>query len=112
MVTSKKVFISQPMSDRTDDEIFAAREAAVYALNKQLGQGVEVLDSFFRNVPHEAKPVWFLGESIKVLSNADMALFLGDWRKYRGCRTEHLICKEYDIPTYEMNEVGDIVPVA
>lgn len=110
METSKKVFISQPMSDKTDDEIFAAREAAVYALNKQLGQGIEILDSFFQGAPHEATPVWFLGESVKVLSNADMAVFLDDWRKYRGCRTEHLICKEYNIPTYELNEVGDIVP--
>lgn len=112
METSKKVFISQPMSDKADDEILAARSEAVNALSKQLNKDIEVLDSFFKNVPHEAKPVWFLGEAIKVLSNADMALFLGDWRKYRGCRTEHLICKEYDIPTYEMNEVGDIVPVA
>lgn len=106
----KKVFISQPMSDKTDDEIFAAREAAVCALNNQLKQGVEILNSFFQDAPHEAKPVWFLGESIKVLSEADIAVFLDDWRRYRGCRAEHLICKEYDIPTYEINEVGDIVP--
>ena len=111
METSKKIFISQPMSDKTNEEILSERASAVETLNKQFND-IEVLDSFFKNVPHEAKPVWFLGEAIKVLSNADMALFLGDWRKYRGCRTEHLICKEYDIPTYEINEVGDIVPVA
>lgn len=106
----KKVFISQPMSDKTDEEILAVREAAVRTLNKQLNQEVEILDSFFQGAPHEAKPAWFLGESVKVLSNADIAIFLDDWRKYRGCRIEHLICKEYNIPTYEINKVGDIVP--
>ena len=61
---------------------------------------IEVIDSFFENAPHDAKPLWFLGKSFELLSNADLAVFIGEWEKYRGCRMEHLAAIEYGIATY------------
>ena len=37
-------------------------------------------------------PLWYLGESIKLLGQADIAYFCKDWEKYRGCCIEHECC--------------------
>ena len=55
----KKLFISQPMRDKTDEEIKAERAKIVKAVTERFGE-VEVIDSFFESAPHDAKPLWFL----------------------------------------------------
>ena len=95
-----KVFISQPMRDKTDEQIKAEREKAIANIKaKYPNEDVEILDSFFEGAPHDAKPLWFLGKSFEILSNADLAYFIGDWDKYRGCQMEHMACEEYGIET-------------
>ena len=85
-----KVFISQPMNGKTNEEILAEREKAIETVTNSLpGATIEVLDSFFKNAPHEAKPLWFLGESIKLLAEADIVFFCKGWSKARGCVIEH-----------------------
>ena len=56
---------------------------------------------FFQGAPHDAKPLWFLGQSILILSQADVAYFIGDWKKYRGCKAENMLAHEYGIKTIE-----------
>lgn len=77
----KKVFISQPMNGLTDEEI-------------------EFIDSFLQDYPGEINkhiPVWYLGKSIQLLSQADM-IYLGEgWDKARGCKIEYEIAKAYGI---------------
>ena len=85
----KKLFISQPMKGKTDEEILAVREKAIKAAEKLIGEPVEVIDSFFRSAPVGAKPLWFLGKSLELLSDADIAYFAKDWQKARGCKIEH-----------------------
>ena len=46
-----KIFISQPMRGKTDAEILAERERAINAAKDELGDDVEVLESFFRVLP-------------------------------------------------------------
>ena len=95
-----KVFISQPMRDKTDEQIKAERNKAIEAIKATYScEDIEVLDSFFEGAPHDAKPLWFLGKSFEVLSNADLAYFIGDWKDYRGWCMEYKACKEYDINT-------------
>lgn len=95
-----KVFISQPMRDKTDEQIEQERDNAISYVYNKLGEtDVEVIDSFFKGAPHDAKPLWFLGKSFELLSTADMAVFIGDWYKYRGCKMEYEACKEYGIET-------------
>lgn len=50
----KKLFISQPMRGKTDEEILAAREKAIKSAERNLGEPVEVIDSFFQNAPADA----------------------------------------------------------
>ena len=91
-----KLFISQPMRDKTNEEIKEEREKIIEEVTKVFGE-VKVIDSFFENAPHNAKPLWFLGKSLELLSDADIAYFAKDWDKYRGCRIEHTCAIEYGI---------------
>lgn len=97
----KKVFISQPMKDKTDVEIETERNNIICMLKEKYGE-IEILDTFFKNAPHEARPLWFLGKSLEFLSNADIAVFAKDWNKYRGCKIENICAKEYGIKVIEM----------
>lgn len=91
------VFISQPMRDKTDEEIKKERRAAIERVKKEMGEDVEVIDSFFEKAPHDARPLWFLGKSFELLSAADVALFIGHWYEYRGCKMKHEAAKQYGI---------------
>ena len=97
-----KVFISQMMRGLTDEEILKTREEAIEfaktTIDLSSGDTIEIIDSFFQSAPAEAKPLWFLGKSLELLSTADVCLFVGDWENARGCRIEHECCVQYGIP--------------
>lgn len=93
----KKLFISQPMRGKTDKEILAVREKAIKSAEKQVGEPVEVIDSFFQSAPVNTKPLWYLGESLKLLSQADVAFFAKGWNEARGCKIENTCAIEYGI---------------
>lgn len=85
----KKLFISQPMRDKSDEQIIAERRSAVQAAMQFLNEDVEVIDSFFKDTPHDAAPLWFLGKSLELLSTADVVYFADGWENCRGCKIEH-----------------------
>ena len=100
-----RLFISQPMRGKSDEEIESEREdliaiaKAVYA-----GRGeVEVIDSFFKgglDVPAGAKaPLYYLSKSLELLATADVAIFAEGWQEARGCRIEHECAVQYGIRT-------------
>lgn len=97
----KKLFISQPMNGKTNEEILAERADAIMAAKEALGTEVEVIDSFFENAPVNARPLWFLGMSLKLLSTADIAYFARGWENARGCKIEHACALAYGIHTIE-----------
>ena len=97
----KKLFISQPMNGKTNEEILEVREKAIESAERNLGESVEVIDSFFKDAPREAKPLWFLGKSLELLSTADVAYFAKGWENARGCRIENQCAIEYGITVIE-----------
>lgn len=107
-----RLFISQPMRGKSDEEIESEREdliaiaKAVYA-----GRGeVEVIDSFFKgglDVPASTKaPLYYLSKSLELLATADVAIFAEDWREARGCRIEHECADGYGVARIELPEEG------
>jgi len=107
-----RLFISQPMRGKSDEEIESEREdliaiaKAVYA-----GRGeVEVIDSFFKgglDVPAGAKaPLYYLSKSLELLATADVAIFAEDWREARSCRIEHECADGYGVARIEPPEEG------
>ena len=92
-----KLFISQPMKDKTDEEIKTERMKAIEKAQAKLKEPVEVIDSFFESSPHDAEPLWFLGKSLELLSTADVAYFADGWESARGCQIEHECAEKYGI---------------
>lgn len=97
----KKLFISQPMSGKTDEEILTERERAIKSAERELGEPVEVIDSYISDAPAGAKPLWFLGKSLELLADADIAFFARGWEGARGCKIENTAAIEYGIPVIE-----------
>ena len=91
-----KVFISQPMKGKTNQEIEQERKKIIEKLRKYFGE-IEVIDSFFKDAPHNAKPLWFLGKSIELLSDADVIVLGKDWVNASGCRIERECAVQYGI---------------
>lgn len=91
----KKLFISQPMRGKTDEEILKERARAREAAQEEIGEILEVIDSFFQDAPTEANPLWYLGKSLELLSTADVAYFVKGWEEARGCRIEKLCADQY-----------------
>lgn len=85
-----KVMISQPMRERTDEEIKKERN---YIISRAVSQDMEVLDTLF---DFDGKnPVYYLAKSIEVMSEADVVIFAKGWEQSRGCRIEFEIAKNY-----------------
>ena len=91
----KKLFISQPMRDKSHEEIMAERAKAVEAAEALLGERVEVLDSVLTECSRG--PLWCLGRSLCIMAQADVVYFAPGWQDARGCRIEHACAKEYGI---------------
>ena len=96
-----RVFISQPMNGKTDEEILRERDEAIKEIKKNISDDIEVIDSFFQSAPFDARPLYFLGKSLELLSTADIAYFCRGWDLARGCRIEHQCCLEYGIKIFE-----------
>lgn len=98
----KRLFVSQPMRGKTDEQILAEREIAVAEAKRLLGEEVEVIDSFFQGVCFEDnKPLYLLGKSLELMATADAIYCAPGYEKARGCRIEKLCALEYGIPVVE-----------
>ena len=96
---TKKLFISQPMNGLSNEEIEKERARILEAVKKMVKDtNIELIDSFFKDAPHDVKPLWFLGKSFELLSTADIVYFGGDWKNKRGCKLEYEAAKQYLLP--------------
>lgn len=100
----KKLFISQPMRGLSEEEILKLREEIKIKAEEQLGEDIELIDSYISDYPGEINkhvPIFYLGKSIQFLSQADVAYFGGDWKNARGCLIENMVATKYGIQKIE-----------
>lgn len=97
----QKLFISQPMNGKSDEEIKKERQDALLKAVETYGEEIELIDSFFESAPHDAKPLWFLGKSLELLSTADIVYFASGWESARGCKIEHECAVAYGLNIIE-----------
>nr|DAE38547.1 MAG TPA: protein of unknown function (DUF1937) [Caudoviricetes sp.] len=102
----KKLFISVPMRNRTEYAIKASMEQMHKIAEAVFGEELEIIPTYFEGDPPENAnmALWYLGESIKKLSEADRFIGIYDEDKgYRGRIIENLAAKNYNIPSYLVN---------
>ena len=92
-----KVFISQPMQGKTDEEIKRVRDTDI-ELIKTVYPDAEIIDSFIsENPPKNSRSgVYMLGQS-QLLAEADVLFLSKGWEQARGCRIEHSVAVAYGI---------------
>ena len=88
-----KVFISQKMGGKLSKEIEEARDRATKEIKAMYGEDIEIIDTFFKD--SNGTPLELLGESIKLMSDADLVVFIYDWQEGRGCLVEHRVAELY-----------------
>lgn len=89
-----KIMISQPMRDKTNQQIIKEREEIVNRLEKD---NFEVIDTILsENAPKGCnEAIYYLAKSIEFLSKADIVYFMKGWEQARGCKIENKICQYY-----------------
>lgn len=99
-----KAMLSQPMADKTHEEIVETREHAIHALQELGYEIVNTLftDEWYGKEAMEARgvvqiPLCFLAKSLENMSLCHAAYFCKGWEQARGCRIEHEAAKAYGL---------------
>lgn len=101
-----KVFISQPMRGKTNEEIKAERKRLIGKAREHYGADIEVVDSFFEappeDAPEDARPLWYLGKALQLMSTAQALVLPRGWEWYSGCMVENLAATMYLLDILEV----------
>lgn len=96
----KKLFISCPMRGRTEENIRNSMERMHRIAEAMFGEELEVIPSYIEHTPpKDAKQaVWYLGESIKKMAEADYFIGVHYESAFAGCNIERDVAQSYNIP--------------
>ena len=106
----KKLFVSVPMKGREEKEIRASIEKMKKIAEIYEGEELELIDSYIEHNPPKdcQQAVWYLGESLKKLSEADVFIGIDDSWAWSGCQIEREVARSYNIKIYEVKAEGVI----
>lgn len=98
----KKLFVSVPMKGRTEEEIKASIQKMKKIAEIYEDEELELIDSYIEdNAPKDSKEaVWYLGESLKKLAQADVFIGIDEAYDWNGCYIERDTAQRYGIKTY------------
>jgi hypothetical protein len=91
----QKLMISQPMQNKTKEEILKEREKAIQFFKSK---GYKVINTVFEiENTNKNVPLHYLSKAILKMSECDAVYFMEGWQNARGCKIEHTIAKEYNL---------------
>lgn len=98
----KKLFVSVPMKGRTEEEIKASIQKMKKIAEIYEGEELELIDSYIEdNPPKDSKEaVWYLGESLKKLAQADAFIGIDEAYDWNDCCIEKDTAHRYGIKMY------------
>lgn len=99
MPEKKKLFVSVPMKDRTEEAI----KNSITKMHKMaeliLTEELELIESYVPEHPADNKDaVKYLGEAIEKMSEADYVIGLAEIEHSNGCLIEREVALRYGIP--------------
>lgn len=95
MITKlKKVFVSLPMGGLSEEQIRKSQATALEKVKEIVGQDVELIDTYL-DLGEGATVYDYIGESIKLFSQADYIYFVDGWSKAKGCEVERTVAQLY-----------------
>ena len=101
------------MRGRKEEDIKKSMEKMRNIAEATLGEELEVIPSFIEHQPPEnvEQAIWYLGESIKKLAEADVVICVSEAWNWPGCRIERDVAACYGISLIE-TDVMHIAPDA
>lgn len=98
----KKLFVSVPMKGRTEEEIKASIQKMKKVAEIYEGEELELIDSYVEDNPPKGnnQAIWFLGESLKKLAQADVFMGICESYDWNGCCIERETADKYGIKAY------------
>lgn len=112
-----KIFVSQPMNGRTKEEVLEERTKCIEAYKAWLAKHVqdtltmkvvtfEVIENYDKpHAPENAPRLWYLADSLKLMSEADYVIFAPGWKKAKGCKVEMMCCRLYNKPYIKLKKI-------
>lgn len=113
------IFISQPMTGYTEDEIYANRTKEINKIkhnNRWDTRGAIFITSYINEESQKAVKDMFGGSNIDVvllaisirkLADADIIWMSSGWEESKGCKIEHTVAATYGIPIYYSDDYAD-----
>lgn len=96
---TKNLFISQPMSGLTNEEIMNVRQKATkFISDKYPDYTISVLPSYKAqpdNTYNATSAVNLLGNAISLMARANVIYFVPGWQKSRGCQIENEVARRW-----------------
>lgn len=98
----KKIIVSVPMKGRTEEEIKASIQKMKKIAEIYEGEELELIDSYIEdNPPKDSKEaIWYLGESLKKLAQADVFAGICESYDWNSCQIERETAERYGIKAY------------
>lgn len=98
----KKLFVSVPMKGRTEEEIKASIQKMKKIAEIYEGEELELIDSYIEDNPPKGskEAVWYLGESLKKLAQADVFIGIDEAYDWNDCCIEKDTAYRYGIKMY------------
>lgn len=98
----KKLFVSVPMKGRTEEEIKASIQKMKKIAEIYEGEELELIDSYIEDNPpkNNNEAVWYLGESLKKLAQADVFMGICESYDWSDCHIERATVEKYGIKEY------------
>jgi len=108
---NKYAMVSQPMTEKTEEEIIATRERAKKYLESNNYEFINTLftDEWYSKESMQKRgvvniPLCFMAKSLENMSKCHVAYFARGWENTRGCKIEHEVAKAYGLEiVYEEN---------
>jgi len=95
-----KVFISMGMKSKSTEQVRAEMQKVFEQIKAKLPEA-ELLDSILDGadkkiaIEGDDAGLWYLGESLKIMAEADIVFFVNDYKEFRGCKVEKLCAESY-----------------
>ena len=97
-----KIFLSQPMNGKTDEQIRTERKNIEVYLRYLFKKDIEIIDTVL-DLEEGTHPLVYLGKSIELMADADIVCFMDGWRMARGCIIEHEAALRYNLKRYYLH---------
>ena len=107
----KKLYISCPMKGRTEENIRKSIEKMHRIAEIVFDQELEVIPSYIEHKPPQDtnQAMWYLGESIKLMAQADYYIGIDYSDFFHGCAVENEIAARYGIQRTSVH-VHELMP--